>query len=222
MERLTKKTSIKQNVKMKTGVKIPIQRKKMKIYVLVLGTMAALLLSSCTKPVAYGKVDKTPYATKECIKELSRGRELKGTPITKLVAYKKKRTMYAYAKGKLMYKFRFSLGKNGDKGDKVKVGDYRTPEGSYKIVRKKCDSRLYKSLMISYPTASQKARAAKKGINPGGYITIHGQPKWNADGRGDAYTLSRDWTEGCLAVTNAAMDKLWQAVANGVKIDIHA
>jgi len=194
----------------------------MKIYVLVLGTMVALLLSSCTKPVAYGKVDKTPYATKECIKELSRGRELKGTPITKLVAYKKKRTMYAYAKGKLMYKFRFSLGKNGDKGNKVKAGDYRTPEGSYRIVRKKCDNRLYKSLMISYPSTADRARAARKGVHPGGYITIHGQPKWNADGRGDAYTLSRDWTEGCLAVTNAAMDKLWQAVANGVKIDIHA
>jgi len=194
----------------------------MKLYAFILGTMAALLLSSCTKPVAYGTVDKTPYATKECLKELSRGAELSGTPITKIVAYKKKRTMYAYANGKLMYMFKFSLGKGGDKGNKVKAGDYRTPEGSYKIVRKKCDNRLYKSLMISYPNASDRARAARKGVSPGGYITIHGQPKWNADGRGDAFTLSRDWTEGCLAVPNAAMDKLWQAVANGVKIDIKA
>jgi len=194
----------------------------MKLYAMILGTTAVLLLSSCTKPVAYGKVDKTPYATKECLKELSRSAELKGTPITKIVAYKKKRTMYAYANSKLMYTFKFSLGKNGDKGNKVKAGDYRTPEGSYTIVRKKCDNRLYKSLMISYPTAAERARAARKGVSPGGYITIHGQPKWNADGRGDAFTLSRDWTEGCLAVPNAAMDKLWQAVANGVKIDIHA
>ncbi len=29
-----------------------------------------------------------------------------------------------------------------------------------------------------------------------------------ADGRGDEYTLSRDWTEGCMAVPNLAMDKL--------------
>jgi len=194
----------------------------MKIYALILGTMAVLFLSSCTKPVSYGKVDKTPYDTKECLKELARGAELKGTPITRIVAYKKRRTMYAYANGKLMYTFKFSLGKNGDKGNKVKAGDYRTPEGSYTIVRKKCDNRLYKSLMISYPNAKDKARAARRGVNPGGYITIHGQPKWNADGRGDAYTLSHDWTEGCLAVPNAAMDKLWKAVANGVKIDIHA
>ena len=194
----------------------------MKLQLVVLIALGVLLLNSCGKEeVAYGKVDKTPYATKECINELSRGAELKGTPIDKIVAYKKKRTMYAYANGKLLYEFRFSLGKNGDKGNKVKAGDYRTPEGSYKIVRKKCDNRLYKSLMISYPNEKDKARARKKGVNPGGYITIHGQPKWNADGRGDKFTLSRDWTEGCLAVPNAAMDKLWQAVANGVPMVIH-
>jgi murein L,D-transpeptidase YafK len=192
------------------------------IQVIILGMLATFLLSSCGKPTAYGKVDKSPYATKECINELSRGAELTGTQIDKIVAYKGKRKMYAYSNGKLVYEFSMSLGKNGDKGNKVRAGDYRTPEGSYTIVRKKCDNRLYKSLMISYPSASDRSRASKNGVSPGGYITIHGQPKWNADGRGDSFTLSRDWTEGCMAVPNAAMDKLWQAVANGVKIDIHA
>lgn len=197
--------------------------KYMKIQWLILGAVVALLLNSCgEQPVAYGKVDKTPYPTKECIKELSCSAELKGPQIDKIVVYKKKRMMYTYSNGKLMHEFRISLGKNADKGNKVKAGDYRTPEGSYKIVRKKCDNRLYKSLMISYPNAADKARAAKKGVSTGGYITIHGQPKWNADGRGDAYTLSRDWTEGCMAVPNKAMDALWRAVRNGVKIDIHA
>ena len=194
----------------------------MKIQLLLLGAIVALFLTSCGEPVAYGKVDKTPYPTKECIKELSRGAEIRGVQIDKIVVYKKKRKMYTYANGKLLHEFRISLGKNADKGNKIKAGDYRTPEGSYKIVRKKCDNRLYKSLMISYPNAADKARAANKGVSAGGYITIHGQPKWNADGRGDAYTLSRDWTEGCMAVPNKAMDTLWHAVRNGVKIDIHA
>ena len=194
----------------------------MKIQLLVLGAIGTLLLNSCGEPVAYGKVDKTPYPTKECIKELSCSAELKGPQIDKIVVYKKKRKMYTYSHGKLMHEFRISLGKNADKGNKVRAGDYRTPEGSYNIVRKKCDNRLYKSLMISYPNAADKARAAKRGVSTGGYITIHGQPKWNADGRGDAYTLSRDWTEGCMAVPNKAMDALWHAVRNGVKIDIHA
>ena len=194
----------------------------MKIQLLVLGAIGTLLLNSCGEPVAYGKVDKTPYPTKECIKELSCSAELKGPQIDKIVVYKKKRKMYTYSQGKLMHEFRISLGKYADKGNKVKAGDYRTPEGSYKIIRKKCDNRLYRSLMISYPNAEDKVRAAKKGVSAGGYITIHGQPKWNADGHGDAYTLSRDWTEGCMAVPNKAMDVLWSAVRNGVRIDIHA
>ena len=193
----------------------------MKIQLLILGAIGALLLNSCGEPVNYGKADRTPYPTKECIKELSRGAELKGPQIDKIVVYKKKRRMSTYSRGKKMHEFRISLGKNADKGNKVQAGDYRTPEGSYRIVRKKCDNRLYKSLMISYPNRADRARAAKRGVSPGGYITIHGQPKWNADGRGDAYTLSHDWTEGCMAVSNKAIDALWRAVSNGVKIDIH-
>jgi len=190
--------------------------------VICVGMGLILLVSGCGPKPTYGKLDKTPYSTKECRKELSCGAELKGPKIDKLVVYKKKRRMYAYANGKLLEEFRISLGKNGDKGTKLQAGDYRTPEGSYTIVRKKCDNRLYRSLMISYPNAADKARARARGVSTGGYITIHGQPKWNADGRGDNYTLSHDWTEGCMAVPNSAMEKLWHAVRNGVKIDIHA
>lgn len=189
----------------------------------MLGLALALFIVGCGDNTYYGKLDKTPYATKECIKELRRGAEIDHNgKIDKIVVYKKKRMLYAYKNDKLVEEFRISLGKNGDKGNKVKAGDYRTPEGSYSIVRKKCDSRLYKSLMISYPSEADKARARARGVSPGGYITIHGQPKWNADGRGDNYTLSRDWTEGCMAVPNLAMDKLWRAVEKGVKIEIHA
>jgi len=196
----------------------------MKIQWFMLAAIMALFMSGCgEEKVNYGKLDKTPYETKECVKELSRGTEMDHSgKIDKLVVYKKKRMMYAYKNGKVVEEFRISLGKNGDRGNKVEAGDYRTPIGSYSIVRKKCDSRLYKSLMISYPSEADKARARAKGVNPGGYITIHGQPKWNADGRGDNYTLSRDWTEGCMAVPNLAMDRLWRAVEKGVKIEINA
>ncbi|RLA60532.1 MAG: hypothetical protein DRQ78_09420 [Epsilonproteobacteria bacterium] len=195
---------------------------KMTLGIATIGLM--FLFNACGEaPVAYGKADKTPYATQECINELSIGAEIDhSAKIDKLVVYKKKRMMYAYKEGKLIYEFPMSLGKNGDKGNKVKAGDYRTPEGFYKIVRKKCDNRLYKSLMISYPNNADKARAKANGVSPGGYITIHGQPKWNADGRGDSFTLSRDWTEGCMAIPNKDLDKLWKAVENGVKIEIHA
>jgi len=195
----------------------------MKVILGLLGMIVVLLMSGCgKKPINYGKIDTSPYPIKECISEMSKGLEYKGTPIAKIEVFKKKRRMITYdAKGNKLHEFRISLGKNADKGNKIRAGDYRTPEGSYKIVRKKCDDRLYKSLMISYPNSADKARARRNGVNPGGYITIHGQPKWNADGRGDSYTLSHDWTEGCMAVPNKAMDTLWAAVHNGVKINIY-
>jgi len=180
-------------------------------------------LTGCQKePVAYGKADHTSYPIGQCLQELSTGSELyRDQLIDKIEVYKSKRVMYAYRNGKKVFESRMSLGKNADKGNKLQAGDYRTPEGTYKIVRKKCDPRLYRSLMISYPNEKDKARAAAAGVRPGGYITIHGQPKWNADGHGDAYTLAHDWTEGCMAVPNKKMSYLWHRVANGTTITIH-
>jgi len=190
----------------------------------ILSIVLAFIVSGCgNAPVAYGKQDNTPYTTKECNQKLRLGAEIvPSEKIDKIVVYKGKRTLSTYKNGSIVNTYRMSLGKNGDKGNKVRAGDYRTPEGAYKIVRKKCDNRLYKSLMISYPNANDRARAHASGVRPGGYITIHGQPKWNADGRGDNYTLSHDWTEGCMAIPNRAMDTLWRAVENGVLIEIHA
>lgn len=195
----------------------------MKLKLAILLTGLALLVSGCQKAPSFGKLDKTPYETQECINTLAKGAEIvPGEEIDKIVVYKKRHKLYTYRNGKLVNEFRISLGKNCTKGNKEQAGDYRTPEGQYTIVRKKCDNRLYRSLMISYPNASDIERAKAKGVKPGGYITIHGQPKWNADGRGDSYTLAHDWTEGCMAVPNKAMDTLWRAVRNGVKIEIHA
>lgn len=194
---------------------------KARLSILIVGVIL-LLISGCSVKPFTGKVDKTPYATAQCNRELSRGAEIdKNNIIDRIVAYKGKRKMYAYRGDKLIYTFRMSLGKNGDKGNKERAGDYRTPEGTYTITRKKCDPRLYKSLLISYPNRVDRARASAKGLRPGGYITIHGQPKWNADGRGDSYTLSHDWTEGCMAIPNRDLDKLWSGVRNGATIVIH-
>ena len=194
---------------------------KTKLVIFSIG-IAAFSITGCVKSTMnYGKLDKTAYPTRSCNQELNRGAEINSqNTIDRIVVYKSKRIMKTYRNGQKINTFRMSLGKNGDKGNKVRAGDYRTPEGGYKITRKKCDNRLYKSLLVSYPDASDRARSRAKGVNPGGYITIHGQPKWNADGRGDSFTLSNDWTEGCMAVTNKAMDVLWSSTRSGVSIDI--
>ena len=196
----------------------------MKIIMGTLATAAMFFMVGCQEKVYYGKIDNTPYATKESRKALHFGREIDSkSKIDKIIVYKKKRKLYTYRAGKKINEFKISLGNKGgaNAGKKVRVGDYRTPEGSYTIVRKKCDRRLYKSLMISYPNRADRARAARKGVSPGGYITIHAQPKWNATGVADRYTLKKDWTEGCIAVTNKSMDNLWKSVKNGTRIIIY-
>jgi murein L,D-transpeptidase YafK len=196
---------------------------KTKIVAIVLGIIGIVVFTGCQKePVAYGKADHSSYPIGQCLRDLANGNELyKNELIDKIEVYKSARKMYAYRNGKKVFESRMSLGKNADKGNKLQAGDYRTPEGTYKIVRKKCDPRLYRSLMISYPNAQDRARAVAAGVKSGGYITIHGQPKWNADGHGDDYTLAHDWTEGCMAVPNKKIKFLWHRVANGTPITIH-
>jgi murein L,D-transpeptidase YafK len=127
--------------------------------------------------------------------------------------------MYLYRDGKVMSTFPVSLGKN-PVGHKVQKGDNRTPEGTFWIHRKLCSPKYYRSLCISYPRPEDVEEAKRRGVDPGGSITIHAQPPWNADGHADSYTLAWNWTQGCVAVTNDAMKQLWYAVREGVPVTI--
>ncbi len=174
-----------------------------------------VLLTACTPDVP-----KESYDLETCKAELLDGKDYEQeASIDHIVVVKKERKMYLYKAGKLQETIPVSLGKN-PVGQKEQKGDGKTPEGAFFIHRKLCSSKYYRSLCISYPRAEDKARAAAKGLNPGGDITIHAQPRWNADGKADSYTLSQNWTQGCVAVTNATMKKLWYAVHEGVPITI--
>ncbi|NPA28495.1 MAG: L,D-transpeptidase [Epsilonproteobacteria bacterium] len=137
----------------------------------------------------------------------------------KLVVDKSEHKMYVYKDGKVIKTFRVSLGSRP--GKKIQQGDLKTPEGTYKILDKRCHPVKYRAMTISYPNAEDRARAKKLGVNPGSLITIHGQPHWNADGHGDEYTLAHDWTNGCIALTNKDLDWLWGSVRVGTPITIH-
>ena len=101
-------------------------------------------------------------------------------------------------------------------GDKQAEGDGRTPEGEYRIDRRNDQSKYYLSLGLNYPTAEQKAEAAAAGRDPGGDIFIHGQPNLTPG----ALTLPGDWTNGCIAVSNAAMRRIWRHVAMGTTVEV--
>ena len=79
-------------------------------------------------------------------------------------------------------------------------------------------SRFYKAIHISYPNEHDSAVALQQGVSPGGDVFVHGLP--NGFGAiGSAHRL-RDWTDGCIAVTNEEIDEIWKAVPDGIQIEI--
>ncbi|MEY3090307.1 MAG: hypothetical protein RL113_623 [Pseudomonadota bacterium] len=196
----------------------------------VYGLLVMFFLTGCHSPWdslfgLFGKkhatqVEDGHYTLEECKEELLKAEDFsESKSIDKIVVVKKERKMYLYKEDQVKKVFPISLGRN-PVGHKQKMGDGRTPEGEFWISRKLCSPKYYRSLCISYPRPEDKERAAKNGVHPGGNVTIHAQPAWNADGKGDAYTLSKNWTQGCVAVTNSAMEELWYAVRKGVPIVI--
>jgi murein L,D-transpeptidase YafK len=102
-------------------------------------------------------------------------------------------------------------------GAKRSEGDGRTPEGTYVIDRRLPASHFHLALHISYPNRADEARAAALHQQPGGAIMIHGMPSWF--GRDDLQ-FADDWTNGCIAVSNAAIEEIWRAVEDGTTIEI--
>lgn len=125
--------------------------------------------------------------------------------------------MYLLADKQVLREYRIALGAN-PKGHKQREGDERTPEGAYILDFKKADSNFFKAIHISYPDAADRARARAAKVDPGGQIMIHGQK--NGYGRFAHVTQRFNWTDGCIAVTNAEMKEIWQMVEVGTPIVI--
>lgn len=103
-------------------------------------------------------------------------------------------------------------------GHKQARGDGRTPEGHYKLGYKNLNSKFYKSIHVSYPNMQDRKNARRLGVDPGGDIMIHGQ----ANGWEWASPLVQlfSWTDGCIALSNKNMDRVWASVDSGTPIEI--
>ena len=102
---------------------------------------------------------------------------------------------------------------------KEREGDGRTPEGSYTVDARNPQSAIHLSLRVSYPDEANEARAATLGVRPGGDIYIHGQPNgWRKLFVGHP---AKDWTTGCVAVTDAEIREVWSLVPTGARMVIH-
>lgn len=135
-----------------------------------------------------------------------------------IVVSKADRRLFVYRNGKAVSSYPVSLGYNGIL-EKRYQGDGATPEGQYRVVRKRDrgDTKFYRALLLDYPNSQdrrrfQQARAA--GTLPpkaaiGGQIEIHG---------GDDHALSE--TLGCVQLENRQIDALFNLIEEGDPVTI--
>jgi murein L,D-transpeptidase YafK len=136
----------------------------------------------------------------------------------RLVVNKSKRELLLYRNGVVIRSYKIALGKQ-PVGAKVQKGDGKTPEGAYTIFGRNAASAYHRSLRISYPNAADQERAKRQGIDPGGDIMIHGLP--NGQGFVGAAHRLFDWTDGCIAVTDAEIEEIWRLVPDGTPIRLN-
>jgi hypothetical protein len=127
-------------------------------------------------------------------------------------------TCLVYDHGQLIHEFPAELGKNW-LGAKQQYGDSATPEGKYAIRQKKAgaQTRYYKALVLNYPNETDKKNfqsAVKTGrlsseARIGGFIEIHGEGAKGVD-----------WTQGCIALKNEDMDRLFDMTRVGTPVTI--
>lgn len=134
-----------------------------------------------------------------------------------VVVDKLARSLEIYRAGQRVADFPAELGARG-LVRKVHAGDRATPEGTYRVVevKQRGATRFYKALLLDYPNrddrrrfAAARQRGQLAGVAIGGLIEVHGE-----GGRGV------DWTDGCIALTNDAMDHLVRNVEVGTPVVI--
>lgn len=135
-----------------------------------------------------------------------------------IVVDKLKRRLHLYVGGRRAASYEAELGTKGLRR-KLHSGDQATPEGRYKVSQLKGHGRTkyHRALLIDYPNSEDRARYARgkrSGQVPvragiGSLIEIHG-----GGGQG------RDWTDGCVALTDADMAELFARVRVGTPVTI--
>jgi murein L,D-transpeptidase YafK len=140
-----------------------------------------------------------------------------GTTIDRIVVEKSARRLSIFREGNQIKTYRIALGRN-PVGAKREEGDMKTPEGIYKIDDRNPQSSFHLALHVSYPSEEDDKRAAARGVSAGFDIMIHGIQ----NGRGwiGGFHRWKDWTAGCIAVTDEEIEELWRVTPDGTTIEI--
>lgn len=134
-----------------------------------------------------------------------------------VVVYKGERRMVLMRGDSILRTYKVALGLN-PVGHKERAGDFRTPEGRYYLTRRNPRSDFFLSILVSYPNDVDMKKAKRNGWDSGGSIMIHGLP--NQLKHTPKYYESRDWTDGCIAVSNSDMLEIWLLTGSNTPIEI--
>ncbi len=155
--------------------------------------------------------------------------------IAALEVRKSERTLRAHCVGGRVLSYPIALSR--EPGPKQMRGDRRTPEGAYRIAAAARPSRFHRFLPIDYPSLADAlaafragrisaavrdaiARAHREGRLPpqgtalGGQLGFHGEgSRWQGD-------LDLDWTEGCFALSDEAIEAVAARAPPGTPVEI--
>ncbi|MGO9038110.1 MAG: L,D-transpeptidase family protein [Steroidobacteraceae bacterium] len=134
-----------------------------------------------------------------------------------ILIVKHERRLYLLRDNHPLRSYRIALGLSPT-GAKEREWDFRTPEGSYIIDFRQQHSHYFKALHISYPSPSDLKRSWALHRPAGGNIFIHGEP--NRPTKPVSYYKTRDWTNGCIALSDEDLQDVWDLTAGPTPVEI--
>jgi len=173
---------------------------------------AILVVAACVSGAAYA--DGLPQAQPVTLRPPTP----ESLPVVdRVVVHKTERRLVLMHGGNIVRSYHVQLGLN-PVGQKERSGDFRTPEGSYHLERRNARSDYFLSIKVSYPNEADLKRAHAHHWDTGGSIMIHGLPNYLK--HEPEYYEKHDWTDGCIALSNADMTEIWMLIPDDVPIDI--
>ncbi|MFN3651837.1 MAG: murein L,D-transpeptidase family protein [Armatimonadota bacterium] len=180
---------------------------------------------------ALGTLRGADERTSPSLRELCRQQGLSyPPPKPSLVLHKGRRELVLLSGGEPLTRYRVGLG-GAPEGDKEREGDRRTPEGRFYVCTRLRQSRFHRFLGLSYPAPDDVERGLAAGqITRGEHRAIlaahqgRRQPSWST-ALGGAIGIhggggQRDWTLGCIAVSDPEIEELFESLPLGTEIEI--
>lgn len=208
-----------------------------KIFVLIFVILSALIFTASRHFIMNSETEAKLEIEREDMSEKSfretfqtENVELPKLKNPRIVVKKSERKLHVLDGDKLVKTYRVGLGFTPN-GDKEKQGDGKTPEGEFYIFTKNDQSKYYLSLGVSYPSIDDAERGFRTNLitenerdqiveaiknkkmplqntKLGGEIYIHGNGS------------KEDWTLGCVALEDAEMKELFDAIPIGTSVKI--